>query len=223
MGPWKSRRPEPFVDRAQARLAFLLGEYNAIRAELVAAVSTQQTVMTYGLAAIAVIYSGLLASWSNVPVRTGILALSPVLLVFVWFVWFGEVQRLGRARWFLWELERKVNALLRPTDDVPSGSALPASDVLHWESWVRGRNEWRLNLHSRPAYHLATGLLCGTGLGTTALSVGLSLVSRPPVELRVLVFGGAAVFLALLWYAWFVFRRNPFIGDGRPVGGPVTG
>ena len=217
MGLRKSRRPEPFVDQAQARLAFLLGEYNAIRAELVAAVATQQTVMTYGLAAIAVIYSGLLASWSNVPVRTGILGLAPVLLVFVWFVWFGEVQRLGRARWFLWELEQKVNALLRPAQDVPSGSALPPSDVLHWESWVRGRNKWRMNLHSRPAYHLATGLLCGTGLGTTALSVVLSLVSPPSVELRVLVFGGAAVFLVLLWYAWFVFHRNPFIGNGKPI------
>ncbi|MFD1152065.1 hypothetical protein [Saccharothrix hoggarensis] len=217
MGLRKSRGPAPFVDEQQARLAFLLGEYNAIRAELVAAVSTQQTVMTYGLAAIAVIYSGLLASWSNASLRTGILSLSPVLLLFVWFVWYGEVQRLGRARWFLWELEQKVNALLKPAHDVPAGSALPASDVLHWESWVRGRNKWRRNLHSRPAYHLATGLLCGTGLGTTALSVALSLVSPPSVELRVLVFGGAAVFLALLWYAWFVFRRNPLLGNGKPI------
>ncbi|WP_367138466.1 hypothetical protein [Saccharothrix sp. HUAS TT1] len=217
MGLWRSRRPEPFVDEAQARLAFLLGEYNAIRAELVAAVSTQQTVMTYGLAAIAVIYSGLLASWSNVAVRTGILSLSPVLLVFVWFVWFGEVQRLGRARWFLWELEQKVNALLRPAVDVPAGSALPASAVLHWESWVRGRNRWRVNLHSRPAYHLATGLLCGTGLGGTALSVALSLLSPQPAGLRVLVFGGAGVFLVLLCYAWSCFRRNPFVGNGKPI------
>ncbi|ONI80325.1 hypothetical protein ALI22I_44040 [Saccharothrix sp. ALI-22-I] len=218
MGLWKSRpEPEPFVDRPQARLAFMLAEYNTIRTELVAAVSTQQTVMTYGLAAIAVIYSGLLASWSNVPVRTGILSLAPVLLVFVWFVWFGEVQRLGRARWYLWELEQKVNALLRPEQDVPSGSALPASDVLHWESWVRGRNKWRTNVHSRPAYHLATGLLCGTGLGTTVLSVVLSQVSRPGGPLQALVFGGAALFLALLWYAWFVFRRHPFIGNGKPI------
>jgi hypothetical protein len=205
------------VEEAQARLAFLLGEYNAIRAELVAAVSTQQTVMTYGLAAIAVIYSGLLASWSNVPVRTGILGLSPVLLVFVWFVWFGEVQRLGRARWFLWELEQKVNALLRPAHDVPSGSTLPASDVLHWESWVRGRNKWRVNLHSRPAYHLATGLLCGTGLGTAVLSVVLSRLSSLPGPLQALVFGGAGLFLVLLWYAWFAFRRSPFLGGGTPI------
>jgi hypothetical protein len=126
----KSRRPAPFLDESQARLASLLGEYNAIRAELVAAVATRQTVMTYGLAAIAVIYSGLLASWSNVPVRTGILSLAPVLLVFVWFVWYGEVQRLGRARWFLWELEQKVNALLRPVENLPTRPTLPASDVL---------------------------------------------------------------------------------------------
>lgn len=45
----------------------------------------------------------------------------------------------------------------------------------------------------------------------------LSLVAPPAVELRVLVFGSAAVFLVLLWYAWFVFRRNPFIGNGKPI------
>jgi hypothetical protein len=219
LGLRKSRRPEPFLDEPQARLAFMLGEYNAIRAELVAAVSTQQAVMTYGLAAIAVMYSGVLASWSNVPLRTGILSLAPVLLVFVWFVWFGEVQRLGRARWFLWELEQKVNALLRPPQDAPSGSStLPTSDVLHWESWVRGRNRWRTNVHSRPAYHLATGLLCGTGLGTAVLSVVLGEVTVPmPGALRALVYSGAGVFLVLLWYAWFVFHRNPFIGNGKPI------
>ena len=215
---FRKSHPEPFVDRPQARLAFMLGEYNAIRAELVAAVSTQQTVMTYGLAAIAVLYTGLLATWSNVPLRTGILALSPVLLVFVWFVWYGEVQRLGRARWFLWELEKKVNALLAPSGPPPSGSVLPAGDVLHWESWVRGRNPWRTNLHSRPAYHLASGLLGGTALGTTTLSVVLSTLVGLPTPLVVLVYAGAAGSLAMLGYALHLVRRNPLLrGGGRPV------
>ncbi|WP_309113306.1 hypothetical protein [Saccharothrix sp.] len=206
---WRSR-PEPFVDAGAARLAFLLHEYNAIRAELVAAVSTQQTVMNYGLAAIAVIYTGVLASWSNTALRTGILALAPLVLVFVWFVWYGEVQRLLRSRWFLWELEKKVNGLLaRPLP--PAESDLPAGDVLHWESWIRGRNRWRANLHSRPAYHLATGLLCGTGLGTTVLSVWLAAgLGRPLVWVAV---GAAVLFLLLLGYAFHLFRRNPFLAD----------
>ncbi len=216
---WKLRRtPEPFLDAGQARLAFLLNEYNSIRAELVAAVATQQAVMNYGLAAIAVIYTGVLASWSNVPVRTGILGLAPILLMFVWFVWYGEVKRLVRTRWFLWELEKKVNALLRRPDvDVGVGeSDLPAGDVLHWESWVRGRNRWRLNLHSRPAYHLSTGLLCGTGLGTTVLSVALVVMEKPATPLTVLVYGGAVGFLLLLGYALRVVRGNPLLVN-RPI------
>ena len=40
-----------------------------------------------------------------------------------------------------------------------------------------GRNRWRANLHSRPAYHLASGLLGGTGLGTTVLSVVLAVLA----------------------------------------------
>lgn len=217
---WKSgRTPEPLGDPGQARLAFLLNEYTAIRAELVAAVASQQAVMNYGLAAIAVIYTGVLATWSNVPLRTGILALAPVLLMFVWFVWYGEVKRLLRTRRFLWELEKKVNAVLRSPEATAGESDLPAGDVLHWESWVRGRNRWRENLHSRPAYHLSTGLLCGTGLGTTVLSVVLGVTdSGIATALLVLLYGGAAAFLALLWYAVSLVRSNPLLaGAGKPI------
>ncbi|SDI06322.1 hypothetical protein SAMN05192558_101803 [Actinokineospora alba] len=226
---WRPRRPAmpslppPAPDlaaqRDQARLVFMQHEYNSIRAELVAAVTTQQTVMSYGLAAIAVIYTGLLASWQNLALRTGILSLAPLLLVFVWFVWWGEVQRLGRARWFLWDLEKKINAQLRAPDAVAGESDLPPADVLHWESWVRGRNRWKMNLHSRPAYHLATGLLCGTGLGTTVLSVVLTATTSPMSGgLRLLAYGGAAGFFVLCGYALLSFRRNPlFRNNGRVI------
>lgn len=211
--------PDPSAMRESARLTFMQHEYNSIRSELVAAVSTQQAVMSYGLAAIAVIYTGLLASWSNIGLRTGILSLAPLLLVFIWFVWWGEVQRLGRARWFLWDLEKKINAQLRVPDAVAGESALPPADVLHWESWVRGRNRWKMNLHSRPAYHLATGLLCGTGLGTTVLSVVLTTTTSPMSGgLRLLAFAGAAGFVLLCGYALVVFRRNPlFKNNGRVI------
>jgi hypothetical protein len=186
----RKTRPEQFVDREQARLSFLQTEYTAIRTELVAAVTTQQTVMSYALAAIA---------------------------VFVWFVWYGEVQRLLRARWFLWQLEHKVNDLLampglRGTSDLPPG------DVLHWESWVRGRNRWRTNLHSRPAYHLASGLLGGTALGTTVLSVVLAILTRPSAPLVWLAAGGAVLFVLLCGYGFLLTRRNPLLKqNGRAI------
>lgn len=211
-------RPDPSAQRELARLTFMQHEYNSIRAELVAAVSTQQAVMNYGLAAIAVIYTGLLTSWSNIALRTGILSLAPLVLVFIWFVWWGEVQRLGRARWFLWDLEKKINAQLRAPDAVAGESDLPPADVLHWESWVRGRNRWKRNLHSRPAYHLATGLLCGTGLGTTVLSVVLSVTTSPMSGgLRLLVIGGAVGFVLLCGYALVSFRRNPLFRNNGPA------
>ncbi len=133
--------------RSGLRLGFMQGEYNSIRAELVAALSTQQTVMTYGLAAMAVMFTGLLSTWANLAIRIGILSLAPLILLFIWFVWFGEALRLIRARWFIWELEQRINAELREPDEL-------AHDTLNWESWVRGRNRWGRNLHSRPAYHL---------------------------------------------------------------------
>ncbi|WP_447007525.1 hypothetical protein ACRAKI_14100 [Saccharothrix isguenensis] len=46
----------------------------------------------------------------------------------------------------------------------------------------------------------------------------LSQVPRGPAGgLQALVFGGAGLFLVMLWYAWFVFRRDPFIGSGKPI------
>lgn len=122
------------------------------------------------------------------------------------------------ARWFLWDLEKKINAQLRAPEAVAGESDLPPADVLHWESWVRGRNRWKRNLHSRPAYHLATGLLCGTGLGTMVLSVVLSVTSPMSGGLRLLVIGGAVGFVLLCGYALVSFRRNPlFRNNGRAI------
>ena len=69
-------QPVDLIDgaaRSGLRLGFMQGEYNSIRAELVAALSTQQTVMTYGLAAMAVMFTGLLSTWANLAIRIGIL------------------------------------------------------------------------------------------------------------------------------------------------------
>jgi hypothetical protein len=191
--------------RSGLRLGFMQGEYNSIRAELVAALSTQQTVMTYGLAAMAVMFTGLLSTWPNLAIRIGILSLAPLILVFIWFVWFGEALRLIRARWFIWELEQRINAELREPDG-------PAHDTLNWESWVRGRNRWGRNLHSRPAYHLATGILCGSGLVSTVLALAFAFATRPaPAGLRVLAVCAAAVVCGLLVVSAVTTLRNPLL------------
>jgi hypothetical protein len=182
------------------------GEYNSIRAELVAALATQQTVMTYGLAAMAVIFTGLLSSWANLAIRIGILSLAPLILLFIWFVWFGEALRLIRARWFIWELEQRINAELRTSE------RRPIADALNWESWVRGRNRWGRNLHSRPAYHLATGILCGSGLVSTVLALAFAFAGRPaPAGLRVLAVGSAVVVCGLLVFSAVTTLRNPML------------
>jgi hypothetical protein len=184
------------------------GEYNSIRAELVAALSTQQTVLTYGLAAMAVIFTGLLSAWGNLAIRVGILSLAPLILLFIWFVWFGEALRLIRARWFIWELEQRINAELRETGE--PGSSAP--DTLNWESWVRGRNRWRRNLHSRPAYHLATGILCGSALASTVLALAFAFATRStPAGLHLLAVCAAVVVCGVLVFSAVTTLRNPLL------------
>ncbi|HEX3779968.1 MAG TPA: hypothetical protein VHX38_09880 [Pseudonocardiaceae bacterium] len=223
--------------RLRARLEFMQGEYNSIRTELVAAVSSQQVVMTYALAAIAVIFSGLLSAWSNFAVRIGILSLAPLILLFIWFVWFGEALRLIRARWFIWELEKKINSefgddagIVRTAQDAGTTrggrSSLRPGDTLHWEAWVRGHNRWGRNLHSRPSYQLATGILCGTGLASTVLAlVGVFATPGSAVGLRALAIGAGAVFSGLLGLSAVTTLRNPLVRTQHLLGLPagVTG
>jgi len=82
------------------------GEYNSIRAELVAAVSTQQTVMSYGLAAMAVMFTGLLSTWPNLAIRIGILSLASLATIthYAWGICgrFASLTGTGRVTWGKW-------------------------------------------------------------------------------------------------------------------------
>jgi hypothetical protein len=79
--------PAPWtVSLEEARLTFILHEYDKVKDEMLASITSQHTTMTYGLTATAAIFTGLLATWDNVDIRLSILSLAPIFLTFIWFI-----------------------------------------------------------------------------------------------------------------------------------------
>jgi len=194
-----------------ARLTFTLHEYGKVKDELLASITSQHTTMTYGLTAAAAIFTGLLTTWDNIDIRLSILSLAPIFLSFVWFIWLGEVTRMARAARFLWDLEKRVNV-----DLCPARSSSPAAPALHWESWVRGENQWRQNLLLGPSYAISSAVLLGMAVISSALAVALFLFEHTSEAwLSGLVFGAAACTAALIFIGGLTIRRNPLLRRGQ--------
>lgn len=207
----QGRPTERGSDITQARLAFMQAEYQAIRAARIAAVSAQHSILTYGLAATAAIFAGLLTAWHDLGLRIGILSLAPIILICMWFIFYGEVLRLMRASWFTWELEKKINGALRDTTAPSGGSCLEPADVLHWERWARGGNRWARDLHSRLTHYIASGILCGTALASTVLALFFGLPAAGGI--RVLALCASSIFAALLATGMTMVIRNPMLRE----------
>jgi|SRR5689334_823465 hypothetical protein len=65
-----ARTPLPSKTSVEdARLTFILHEYDKVMDEMLASIISQHTTMTYGLTAAAAIFAGLLATWNNLDIR----------------------------------------------------------------------------------------------------------------------------------------------------------
>lgn len=193
---------DPANDLIRARLDFLAREYDSVRAEHLASRSTQQTVITAAIASAAAVFVGLLSVWTNIDLRIGILSFAPLFLAALWAMWFGEVVRIARTSWFLWELEQVVNAELQGPAPSVSGISLDPASALHWEGWIRGANRWDKPLRARMSYVLASLTMLGTGLVSTILAVVFSFTTpKVPVGLQVTACVAAAVWTVMFGYS----------------------
>jgi hypothetical protein len=176
--------------------------------------------MTYSIAAAGAVFTGLLTIWDDANVRVAVLALGPLFLIFAWFMWFGELLRMARAARFLWELEKMVNRWL--ADNLAHRSAgaskdsdLDDSEVLHWESWVRGKNRWGRHLHLSTNYVLTSGLLGSMSIFSMSLAIVFAETSRQLIPgIRILPFCVAPVIAVMLAIAIRSIRTNPLLRRG---------
>ena len=106
----------------------LLKEYEALRAEILLAMTSRNTILSYALAVVGVLYSGVAAMAvakvdSFLPGITLIMVV-PSVCLFSLFIWLGEYQRMHRAGGHIIQLENRIR------DD-------KGNKILTWESNLR--------------------------------------------------------------------------------------
>lgn len=201
-----------------ARTQLLVQQYITIRAELVAAIGAQHTIMAYALTGTAAIFTGLLTIWDKGNIRITVLTMAPFFLTFVWFIWVGELLRMARAARFVWELEKLVNNRRADRERAvrgPHDTDLSEADALHWETWVRGENRWTRNLHLGPSYVLCSLLLLGMAFSSMILAnVYAAIMPGVASAVRALTFSVTPFFVGLIAYTGVSLLRNPLMKRG---------
>jgi hypothetical protein len=132
-------------------LKFALTEYTKIKEENIASINAMHTTLNYGLAAVALLFTAVGQSWQQNVIPILLLQfIAPLLLIFLLRTWFGEVTRMARASYFLWQFEISLNKFFSTLEDIDNfdslgGSVFDLRRPLHWEEWVRGGNKWNRN------------------------------------------------------------------------------
>lgn len=115
--------------------AFVLEEYKALRQEVITSLSSQQQILAFGSATIALVIGPGLELWSRSELALVIVfaLFIPALSAMVIIIWFGEVLRMVRAGDALADVETKVNAA-----GMAAGWHEPA---MTWECALRNEGE----------------------------------------------------------------------------------
>lgn len=92
----------------------LIKEYEVLRAEILLAMTSRNTILSYGLAVIGVLYSGV-AAMAVAKVDTllpsiVLMLVVPSVCLFSLFIWLGEYQRMHRAAQHIIALEGRIES-----------------------------------------------------------------------------------------------------------------
>jgi hypothetical protein len=91
-------------------LGIALEEYQALRAEILTTMQTQQSTLTIGTAALGIIAAGAFNLWNEAFVATILfLFVAPFLSKLVLTIWIGEVTRMMRAGHYLNAFEKEIH------------------------------------------------------------------------------------------------------------------
>lgn len=123
----------------------MLKEYETLRQEILTAMGSRNSILSFGLATIGAIFTASLATQTgNTPSLLASLILElgvPAISAFVLFMWLGEYQRMQRAGKFLVGLEKRINESV-------------SSELLSWETSLRAERK-----HMKYPYNTTVMLL----------------------------------------------------------------
>ena len=182
-----------------------LQEYETLRAESLEALRRQATTLQVGLALIGVLVAAGLNVYGEVAdyvtfVLFGLLV--PAVSLTVLMMWLGEVERMGRAGYFLTGIEKKLNFDTNPLS-------------MQWENWLR-----EMNRRGRiSTWHYAA--IPGMFIGLTVFSLILSIPSGL-VALQFWLFVAVYFMVAIITTSAgiFVIYRRRYLAQkyGAPMG-----
>lgn len=143
----------------------LLKEYEALRAEILLAMTSRNTILSYVLAVIGVLYSGVaamtVAKVDAVAPGLVLMLIIPFVCVFSLYIWLGEYERMHRAARHIILLEEKIR-----DDD--------GSRVLTWETNLRTQKK-----HMRYPYDITILLL--VLIASFSVFIGYSILEDAPI------------------------------------------
>ena len=171
-------------------IEIMLKEYETLREEVLAAMSSRNSILSFGLAIIGAIFTASIATHTQI----GYSILASYLLILavpsvtncVLFMWLGEYQRSQRAGKFLVGLEKRINAKAQ-------------EELLTWETLLREQLR-----HMKYPYVITVMLL--TVISVISLIIGLVTLRLYPVYMWVLAGGG--VILHVVIYGYVVSRMS---------------
>lgn len=163
----------------------LFKEYETLRAEILTAMNSRNSILSFGLAVIGAIFAASIATFKNTSDNLLssliLIFLVPLINSFVLFIWLGEYQRMQRAGKFISELEQRINTEAKST-------------LLTWETELR-----KQRLHM--SYPYDTTVLLITMLSLTSIIFGL--ITTPLSICYKYLFVGIAILFNLSLYTYF--------------------
>lgn len=165
------------------KVEILLKEYETLRAEILTAMNSRSSILSFGIAAVGAVFSASIAvsavTSSTLLSAFMLMGAVPAMNCFVLYIWLGEYQRMQRAGKFIADIETRINTKV-------------GEDILSWETHLRKNQK-----HMKYPYHTTVVLLTlisfisvGVGLFFFDLSLGYKMI------IAVIIL----VFLLLIYY-----------------------
>lgn len=132
-GPSAWTSPDPIPPAVAKWLDLKLEEYRALRAEVTTSITTQQSILSFGTATVALVFGPGLGLWdkaTELSVSLIFSGLVPLLSALVLVIWWGEVLRMVRAGEWLAHVEEEIGKV----GETRIGWA---ENPLGWECYLR--------------------------------------------------------------------------------------
>ena len=163
----RERAESRTAERNTAAVNVVLEEYRTLRQEALTSMGTQQSILSFGTAALGILLAGAFNVFNEpLPAALVFLLFVPLLSDLVFVLWMTEVVRMLRAGYFLARVERRVDELMAH------------EDLLSWERWAHARpsateapDDIRLVLRDvdRQSFEIVAAMLMSIAIGGIAI------------------------------------------------------